>query len=108
MLSFLRRSRVHYVLTHNVPIRIAYVRQFWESVTFDCSVTPSVMRARVNDSEFVFTADDLRTILQLGTATEDDGPVEFSANLRMGAFERIGYTENLGKRSYVKSYLYGQ
>ena len=86
ILSFLRRSRVHFALTHNMPIMIAYLRDFWVMASVDCSVDPFVIRARVADRDIVFTCADLRTIIQLGTEAEDDGPIEFLVELRMGAF----------------------
>ena len=108
ILNFLRRSRVHFALTHNMPIMIAYLREFWATATFDCSVDPSVIRAQVAGRDIIFTCADLREILHLGTEVEDDGPVEFSIDMRMGAFGRMGYIGDLGKSPYVKSSLYGQ
>ena len=96
------------MLTHNMPILIAYLREFWATTSFDCSVDPSVIRARIAGRDIVFTCVDLREILHLGTEAEDDGPVEFSMEMRIGAFGRMGYVGDLGKSPYVKSSLYGQ
>ena len=88
ILHFLRRSRINFVLTHHMPIMIDYLRAFWATSSFDCSVEPSVIRARVADRDIIFSCVDLRTIFRLGNEAEKDGPVEFLVELRMGAFAR--------------------
>ena len=63
MLDFLIRSRVFYALTHSPVIRIEYLRQFWATAHLDCEPTPTVIRARVNNTDIAFSSADLREIL---------------------------------------------
>ena len=84
------RSRIFYLLTHSPVIRIEYLRQFWATAHLDCELNLAVIRARVNNTDIVFTRDDLRQILQLDTAVEEDGPTEFPLDMRVVDFSEWG------------------
>ena len=108
MLEFLLRSRIFHALMHSLVIRIEYLRQFWATAHLDCEPNPSVIRAKVTEIDITFSRDDLRQILQLGTAEEEDGPTEFPYDFRAGGFQRMGYSSDITKNLYTKSFLYGQ
>ena len=97
ILEFLLRSRIFHVLTHSPILQITHIREFWATVHLDCEPTPVVLRARVNNTDIAFSRDDLCEILQLGSAAEEAGPTEFPVEMRIGAFQRIGYAGDLTK-----------
>ena len=63
VLEFLQRSRIRYALTQSPPIMIDYVRQFWTTATFDNEVVPPVIRARMNNTDLVFSKADIAVAL---------------------------------------------
>ena len=108
IIEFLLRSRVFHILTHSPILHITHIREFWATVHLDCESTPVVLRARVNNIDIAFSRADLREILQLGSAEEESGPIEYPVEMRIGAFQRMGYAGDLTKSQFTKSYLYGQ
>ena len=108
IIEFLLRSRVFYVLTHSPILQITHIREFWATFHLDCEPTPAVLRVRVNNNDIAFSRADLREILQLGSAEEESGPTEYPVEMRIGAFQRMGYAGDLTKSQFTKSYLYGQ
>ena len=108
ILSFLTRSRVFHVLTNSPPLYLAYLRQFWNNITYDESAQPPVIRTTVHATALEFSATDLREILSLGTEAQDSGPTEFPATLRSGALRRMGYAGAPDSNRVVKSLLFGQ
>ena len=88
MLEFLLRSQIFHALTHSPVIWIDYL---------DCESNPPVIRARVYETDIVFSRDDLHQILHLGTVAEENGPTEFPFGMRARGFQRMGYTGEITK-----------
>ena len=108
ILEFLLRSRIRHALTHSPPLMIDYIRQFWATARYDAVVDPPVIRMRLNEVPLVFSRADIVNVLQLGDNVLELGPTEYAFEFRAGAFQRMGYSGDLTKNQWAKSYLYGQ
>ena len=105
MFEYLTRSRILFVLTTNPPLYETYLRQFWDTVIQMNVGAHTVLRATVNNHQFQFSAGDLRTILQLGEISEEDGGVEFDQALLHACFQRMGYAGPIVNGQYVHPFL---
>ena len=56
----------------------------------------------------MFSRADIVNALQLGNNELELGPTEYAFEFRAGAFQRMGYSGDLSKNQWAKSYLYGQ
>lgn len=61
----------------------------------------------MNNYEIAFSADDIRTSLQLGMVVEDTGPTEYSYLFQNGAFQIMGYSGPIGDSQKIKGFLLG-
>jgi len=106
LLQFLQRSRIRRLLEYHPIIVESYVRDFWNSATYERD--SNCIRATVAGQSFEFTVAQLRESLQLGDdAAQDYTRFEFSKTARGIAARRMGYT-GASTNSIVKSQLFGQ
>ena len=106
LLDYLVRSRIRFALTTNPPLYETYLRQFWNTVIQVQMGDHQVLRATVNDHQFQFSAGDLRTILHLGEASDENGGVEFDQQLLHTCFPRMGYAGPMVKWGFFGKWRY--
>ena len=66
ILEFQLTSKIRYALNHSPPLMIDYIRKFWATAVYDAAVNPPVIRARLNETELVFSRADIVGALRLG------------------------------------------
>lgn len=108
ILRFLARSRIRHAITANPPISQAILNDFWTNIVHDESVNPPEIRATVNGQAVVFTAGNLREILQLGTEEQENGDLEMPMDFIEGAIGRMGYTGDRRGNQFQKPLVIGQ
>ena len=66
MIQFLRRSRIYFAITADLPIYFNLVQPFWMSARFHCETEPLSIRATVEGTKIVITEEVVRQVLRFG------------------------------------------
>ncbi|KAK9056455.1 hypothetical protein SSX86_023816 [Deinandra increscens subsp. villosa] len=101
--DFMRRSRICYAATHMCTPYKDLLVMFWNSAQVDCSVVPSVIRARILQTDVVISEEDVRRVLRLND--QADFPMEFDEADMVALLRRIKYDGQLYVSWYLKANL---
>ncbi|KAK9073828.1 hypothetical protein SSX86_006422 [Deinandra increscens subsp. villosa] len=101
--DFMRRSQICYAATHMCTPYKDLLVMFWNSAQVDCSVVPSVIRARILQTDVVISEDDVRRVLRLND--QADFPMEFDEADLVALLRRIKYDGQLYVSWYLKANL---
>ncbi|GJW26598.1 hypothetical protein Tco_0040409 [Tanacetum coccineum] len=69
IVDFLRRSKLRYALTHNPPIYISFIKQFWHTRTARTLRMTQTTYATIDTIEHTITEESVRRQLQLADAS---------------------------------------
>ncbi|XP_076904399.1 uncharacterized protein LOC143559823 [Bidens hawaiensis] len=87
LLTFLRRSKIHYAITARPKVYLSIIRQFWNTAEYveeDKSI-----RATINRTPITIDVVVIRRVLQFDD--NDDNSSEFDRQLVRGLFRRLNY-----------------
>lgn len=87
MLTFLRRSPIHYAITARPKIYIDIINQFWHTASYD-SVNKSIT-ATINRTQISFDNEYVQRVLRFNDNL--DHPWEFDRSLVRGLLTRLHY-----------------
>src|ERR1043166_1162409 len=71
--KFLKKSRIHYVLTYSPVLCEPYLIEFWKNARHLKNPAQEVIQSKVANQSFTFSANDLIDILHLGTVDQEGG-----------------------------------
>ncbi|KAK9053585.1 hypothetical protein SSX86_024659 [Deinandra increscens subsp. villosa] len=101
--DFMRRSRIYYAATCECTPYKDLLVMFWTSAQVDCSVEPSVIRARFLQTDVIISEGDVRLVLRLND--QADFLTEFDEANLIALLRRIKYDGQLYVPWYLKANL---
>ncbi|XP_076896480.1 uncharacterized protein LOC143549154 [Bidens hawaiensis] len=99
MLTFLRRSKIHYAITARPKVYLSIIRQFWNTAEYveeDKSI-----RSTINRTPITIDVEVIRRVLQFDD--NDDYQSEFDRGLVRGLFTRLHYNGDIQRSMLNKN-----
>ncbi|KAM0043294.1 hypothetical protein Hdeb2414_s0010g00339571 [Helianthus debilis subsp. tardiflorus] len=99
IMRFLRRSRIAYAISENVPQLTSYIDEFWRTAR----LVDNTIEATINGNQILITEDVIHVALRFGDL--DHGEPYYSRPIRERAARAFGYVGHFPSKKLYKGIL---